>query len=203
MQIGAMNSINFTSCKHPQCKTGMQRHQEVIEEAKTDVSPLTCIVGVATGLAALKNGSKLVGVGRRLAAGAGETISTAAIKAAKKVKNSIDVDKAIAKTQGFFNKLSASGTTANPKIESAVTEAVDFVFSGKDAAGKIIEGKGKKFVENLSDKGIIMNGASLFDNAVAAAGAYVVADGLSDTTEYFIDRKKIKESFENNLGILL
>ena len=48
-----------------------------------------------------------------------------------------------------------------------------------------------------------MNGASLFDNTVAAAGAYIVADGVSDATESIIDTKKIKESFEKNLGILL
>ena len=203
MQIGAMNSINFTSCNHAQCKSGMQRHKEVVEEAKTNVSPLTCIAGTLTALAAVKNGSKLVGAGRRVVAGAGEAISTVALKGAKKIKNSINIDKATAKVQSFFGKLSAAGSEANPKLEKTVTETIDFVFSGKDQAGKILEGKGKKFIEELKNKGIVMNGASLFDNAVAAAGAYIVADGVSDATESIIDKKKIKESFEKNLGVLL
>ena len=203
MQIGAMNSINFTACNHPQCKSGMQRHQENVEKINTDVSPLTCIAGTLTAIAAVKNGSKLVGAGRRVVAGAGEAVTTAVLKGAKKIKNSINIDKATSKVQGFFGKLSAAGSEANPKLENAVTQAVDFVFSGKDQAGKIIEGKGKKFVADLRNKGIVMNGASLFDNAVAAAGAYIVADGVSDATESIIDSKKIKDSLEKNLGILL
>ena len=203
MQIGAMNSINFTACNHPQCKSGMQRHKEVIEEARADVSPLTCIAGTLTAIAAVKNGSKLVGAGRRVVAGAGEAVSTAVLKGAKKVKNSINIDKATTKVQSFFGKLSYAGSEANPKLEKAVKETVDFVFSGKDQAGKIIEGKGKKFVEDLRNKGIVMNGASLFDNGLAAVGAYIVADNMSDATESIIDGKKIKDSLEKNLGILL
>ena len=203
MQIGAINSINFTSCNHPHCKSGMHRHQDVVEKTKSDVSPITCVIGVLTGLAALKTGSKVVGAVRRVAAGAGETVTTAVLRGAKKVKKSINIDKATKNVQSFFGKLSTDGSTANPKLEQAVKDTVDFVFSGKDEAGKLIEGKGKNFIDSLRNKGIVMNPTSLFDNAVAAAGAYFVADGLSDTTESFIDGKKIEKSLVENLGNLL
>ena len=48
-----------------------------------------------------------------------------------------------------------------------------------------------------------MSAPSIFDNAVAAVGAYFVADGVTDATENAIDNKTIEQSLINNLGAML
>jgi hypothetical protein len=72
MQIGAINSLNFGHKSNDKCDfvettfvdcddecDVYEKHEKTVEKAKRDVSPLTCIAGVATGLIALKKGSKV------------------------------------------------------------------------------------------------------------------------------------------------
>lgn len=212
MQISAINSVNFCSKKSKKSKdttskqeqmSNAEKHEANVKDANNDISPITCFVGILTGLAALKGGAKVVGATRRLAAGAGDKIATTAVNVAKKVKKSIDVDSCTKRIHDFFNRLSLDGTKENESIKKAVTSTVDQIFSGKDETGKFVGDKGEKFVEKLRNNKIYMSGTSLFDNAVAAAGAYIAMDGMSDATEHVIDRKKIQKSVIENFGSML
>ena len=214
MQIGAINLQNFKAreynndneyanpCDCEECQAheainqntvGFDQFVSDVNKAKSDVNPLTCILGSLAAVAAFKTGSKAVGYVRSGAAKLAEEVSKGCVKGFSKIKKSTDVSKAFEGIHKFFLKFTNENDikVADAKIQDKVKDVVTSIFGKVNKEGAL---KGDAFVETLNKNGIYLNARSLFDNALAAFGALAVADGVGDVAEDTLDRKKIKDS---------
>ena len=177
---------------------GLNKFKQDVKNAKQNVHPLTCLAGTVAALCALTKGSKAIAWTRSAAALAGGTAAKGVVKAASKVVKSIDTEKATGKINGLVARLSEKSNVNNPKIEEAVVNTVDTVFSR--TVNGVPEKKGNAFVKVLNKFGIYLNAPSLFDVGVATIGAYKAADIISDGSEASLDSFAISESAKKNFG---
>ena len=189
MQISAINSVNFgnnykanepieTSFVDDDTQDVWEKHEKVVNKARSDVSPLTCIAGIASGLFALKKGSKLVSIVRSAVAKGADEILGVAKKITKK-----ELPEKLTDLTDKFGKPAVKDHSK--KVLDKFTDVVDSIFG---------EGKAEKVADSLKKNDIYLNGKSLFDNATAAVGAIAAMDVVSDVTEENIDNHNIQES---------
>lgn len=202
MQINSIRSMNFgcKECGQVPHEERMQNFKKDVLKANNDVNPLTCIAGVAAGIAALKGGSKAVGWIRSAAAKTAEEVSKSAVKLASKAKKSIDVNKAQKGIHEYFSKFTGTSNVNDAKLTSKVSDVVDSIFSKEVVENGVTKkvGKSKGFVELLNKNGIFLNKRSLIDNGIAAGAAYLAADVTSDVIEGQSDKEKIENSAKRN-----
>ncbi len=176
----------------------MANFKKDVKEAKQDVHPLTCLLGVLAGVCAIVKGNKAVGWARSAVAVSGGAVAKGAVKVASKVAKSIDADKAVAKINGVVGKLSEKTNVNNDKLVTPFVDTVDKIFSR--TVDGVTEKKGQAVVEKINNLGIYFNPGSLFDGLVAGALAYKAADVVSDGSESGLDRMAINTSARRNLG---
>ena len=179
---------------------GIYKFKEDVQHARQNVHPLTCVLASVAAICALTKGAKAVSWMRSAAAVASGSVAKGAVKVASKVKKSINVDKANNAINGFVGKLSEKSNVNNEAIKSKVVGTIDKVFS-KTVDG-VTEKKGEAVVDKLNKLGVYLNPTSLFDTGVAAAGAYVAADIVSDGSESGLDNVAINLSAKRHLGEL-
>ncbi len=219
MQVGSVNSFNFKgleSSKRSQAedyKFGddytvrtesensvadslnieekLNKFASSVDKANNDVHIGTVLIAGATFLGLLYKGRKVIDLGTRMAATAGEVVAKGGVKLINSLKKT-----PVETTEKTLNNISSAVSGFREKVGKKDEKFLEGI---KNTVDKIAPKKGEG-VAYILDKFGINNKTSIATTAAAAVGATAIADKVSDVTENKLDNKDIDRAKKELLG---